>query len=193
MAKDKQQYIINHSDLGQVFFTKKQRIRSIRIVVKGSQLVHISYPSYILYNQVRLFLTEKINWIKKTQEKIRIIEKSRKHFSIEEIAVMRNNAKNELPSRVTVLAQKYGFLFNKISVKNMFTRWGSCSSLNNLNFSLYLMCLPDELIDYVILHELCHTKHRNHGEHFWALLDFCTSGQSQQLSQQIKAYGKLLF
>jgi len=89
------------------------------------------------------------------------------------IDVMRYEAKHYLPVRLKELADRHGFRFNRVSVKNASTRWGSCSSANNINLNLHLMRVPDHLIDYVLLHELVHTVVKNHGEKFWLLLEQC--------------------
>ena len=84
---------------------------------------------------------------------------------------LRIEAKQFLPIRVNELAAKYNFNYNKVFIKNIKTRWGSCSKKGNVNFSLHLMVLPGELIDYVILHELAHTVEHNHSKNFWKVLD----------------------
>lgn len=99
----------------------------------------------------------------------------------------RKEAKELLPVRIAELAQIYGFEYNKVSIRNSKTIWGSCSYKNNINLSLHLMMLPDYLIDYVILHELVHTKEKNHGIHFWKLLDQLT-GNAKILDNQMKEY-----
>ncbi len=83
----------------------------------------------------------------------------------------RLEAKKYIPQRVEFLAKKFNFQYNNISIKNAITRWGSCSSVNNLNFTLHLMRLPDDVIDYVIIHELCHTKIKNHSPAFWKCVE----------------------
>ena len=77
---------------------------------------------------------------------------------------LRLEAKQYLPDKVREFAEMYGFKFNKLTLKNIKSRWGSCSRKNNINLSIHLMRLPDHLIDYVILHELVHTVHHNHSE-----------------------------
>jgi len=96
------------------------------------------------------------------------------HKAIEE--AWRIEAKAVLPKRVSELAAKFGFKYQEVFVKNAKTRWGSCSHNNRINLSLHLMMLPDHLIDYVILHELTHTIHKNHGPKFWLYLDQITGG-----------------
>ncbi|RLD59082.1 MAG: M48 family peptidase [Bacteroidetes bacterium] len=97
----------------------------------------------------------------------------------------RIEAKQFIPERVKQLSEIHGFKYNNIYIKNIKSRWGSCSHIDNLNFTLHLMRLPDYLIDYVILHELCHTVHKNHGKEFWALLDK-VSGDAKALRNEMK-------
>jgi hypothetical protein len=83
------------------------------------------------------------------------------------IEAFRIEAKKHLLPRVALLADRFGFECNKVFVKNMKSRWGSCSAKNNINLNLQLMRFSDELVDYVILHELAHTRIKNHGKLFW--------------------------
>jgi predicted metal-dependent hydrolase len=103
------------------------------------------------------------------------------------IEALRKEAKEYLPARVEMLAIKYGFKYNKLFIKNLRSRWGSCSNKNNINLNLQLMRLPDKLIDYIILHELVHTKEKNHGKNFWTKLDAIT-GNAKALSNEVKKY-----
>lgn len=100
----------------------------------------------------------------------------------------KHEAKYILPERVKNLARANNFNFQSVKINSARTRWGSCSSVDNINFSLHLMMLPDELIDYIILHELCHTVHKNHGKDFYALLDNVTNGKHEELNAKLKDY-----
>ncbi|MEA1873976.1 MAG: YgjP-like metallopeptidase domain-containing protein [Bacteroidota bacterium] len=102
-------------------------------------------------------------------------------------SVIRNDAKMYIPYRVNELAKKHNFKWRDVKITSAKTRWGSCSSINNLNFSLHIMQLPDELIDYVILHELCHTIHKNHGQAFYEKLNEVCGGNHEALNAQLKA------
>lgn len=105
-----------------------------------------------------------------------------KHF-------LRQEAKRVLPPRVSFLANKWGFQYNSLKIQSSQTRWGSCSASGNINLSLFLMLLPSsDLIDLVILHELCHTVHMNHSSRFWQLLDSVTEGRARQLRMELKNY-----
>ena len=103
------------------------------------------------------------------------------------IEAWRVEAKWYLPKRTRELAQKHGFRFNNVAVKNNKTRWGSCSGKNNINLNIHLMRLPDHLIDYVILHELAHTVHKHHQKTFWATLDHIL-GNSKIIDRQLNKY-----
>ena len=100
----------------------------------------------------------------------------------------RLEAKAYLPNRVAKLAKTYGLVYKKVKINNAKTRWGSCSSENNINLSLQLMRLPDYLIDYVILHELAHTKVKNHSTQFWFFLDALTENKAKKLDKELKSY-----
>ena len=99
----------------------------------------------------------------------------------------RKEAKEYLPPRVKELAVEHNFNFKNVTIKNSKTRWGSCSFDNNINLSLHLMRLPNFLIDYVILHELVHTKIKNHSKDFWQMLDL-VSGNARKLDREVKQY-----
>lgn len=104
------------------------------------------------------------------------------------IEALRSQAKVLLHNRLIDLAREHGFHPTAIKIQSSHTRWGSCSGRNSINLSLYLMTLPGHLIDYVILHELCHTVHHDHSAQFWALMDKVTDGKAQALDQEINQY-----
>jgi hypothetical protein len=103
------------------------------------------------------------------------------------IKTLRKEAKEYLPDRTKLLAEKYNFNFNKVFIKNNVSLWGSCSSVNNINLNLHLLRLPNFLIDYVIIHELCHTVEKNHGKGFWSLMDSIL-GNAKTISKELKNY-----
>ncbi len=102
--------------------------------------------------------------------------------------LVRREAKKYLPTRTEYFARKYGFSFERVYVKNIKTRWGSCSKRNNINLNIHLMRLPSHLCDYVILHELVHTEVKNHGKEFWARLNRITNGEAKKLDKELNKY-----
>ena len=103
-------------------------------------------------------------------------------------SIYRFEAKKILPGRLAELARKYGFLYNKVGIRNNKRNWGSCSGRNNISLNLQMMKLPDELIDYILLHELVHTKIKNHGPLFWEKLDEITGKKARVLAKEVRSY-----
>jgi len=101
------------------------------------------------------------------------------------VRAIRKEAHEYLPERVEQLARINGFKYEQLRLKNIKSRWGSCSKRNNINLSIHLMKLPNLLIDYVILHELVHTIHKNHGPKFWKLLQHVT-GNAKGLDKELR-------
>ena len=87
------------------------------------------------------------------------------------VEAMRARAKAELPPRLAALAARHGFSYNRLTIKNNISNWGSCSIRGNINLNLRVVDLPEELQDYVMIHELCHLRYMNHGPQFHALLE----------------------
>ena len=100
----------------------------------------------------------------------------------------RYEANRIFPSKAAHLAQKHGFTFTDVKINKSRSRWGSCSSKKGINLSYYCMLLPEHLVDFIILHELCHTIEMNHGERFWLLLDKVSEGKAKALTKELKSY-----
>ncbi|MGM9758987.1 MAG: M48 family metallopeptidase [Parabacteroides sp.] len=105
----------------------------------------------------------------------------------------RYEANRLLPERLAELARQYHFSFSQVKINNSRGRWGSCSTRKSINLSLYLMLLPWPLIDYVLLHELCHTVEMNHSDRFWRLMDRVTDSKAHALRRELKNYPISLF
>ncbi len=99
----------------------------------------------------------------------------------------RREAKQILPKKLNELAIKHHFQYNNVTIKNLKSRWGSCSSKNNINLNLHLVRLPEHLMEYVLVHELVHTIHKNHGITFWRTLDKHV-GNARELQRELRAY-----
>ncbi len=100
------------------------------------------------------------------------------------IYAMRHEAKRVLPQKVRAFAKKLNLSVNEVKINNSKLRWGSCTSQKNINLSLFLMMLPERLIDYVILHELAHTIELNHSPRFWQILDSFCNGKAEELNHE---------
>ena len=107
--------------------------------------------------------------------------------------VYRHEAKRLLPVRISDLAKKHHFKYNKVTIRNNRRNWGSCSSKNNISLNLQMMKLPVKLIDYILLHELVHTEIKNHGPKFWERLNQITDGKARELAREVKKYSTYTF
>src|SRR5690606_16807935 len=103
-------------------------------------------------------------------------------------ALYRAEANIFLPSRLSALAAVHGFRHGRITIRNNRRNWGSCSSVNNISLNLQMMKLPDELIDYILLHELVHTEIKDHSVRFWRRLDQLTGNRSKLLASELRQY-----
>lgn len=101
---------------------------------------------------------------------------------------LRRNAKIILPPRLYALSKVSGLPYKSVKINSSRGRWGSCSTSKAINLSYFMVLLPPHLIDYVLLHELCHTREMNHGDRFWELLNGCTEGKALQLREELKQY-----
>ena len=101
--------------------------------------------------------------------------------------VDKNYARKILKQRLDQLCEKYNFSYGNLSIRNQKTRWGSCSAKNNISLNAKLTELPKELMDYVILHELVHTRVKNHSKYFWETLDKYVQN-SKKIDKKLKKY-----
>ena len=158
--------------------------KTLAIQINPDLSVTVRAPIYASQREIERILKEKEGWIQKHIEKIREQEAKRKemygekgeygksaereYLSNEEIHKLAEKALEYIPKRVSYFAKQIGVTYGRITIRNQKTRWGSCSSKGNLNFNCLLMLTPPEVIDYVIVHELCHRKEMNHSGAFWA-------------------------
>lgn len=101
---------------------------------------------------------------------------------------LRYVAKRVLPVRLAALAREHGFRYSEVAIHKTRGRWGSCTSKGKINLSLYLLLLPRHLQDYVMLHELCHTREMNHSARFWAQMDAVTQNRALAYREEMKGY-----
>jgi len=123
------------------------------------------------YAAARVFFEMRRGWILETIARQKEKYRDAVIPSSAEIEVLRRKAKAELPGRLAELAARYGFAYNRVTIKHNATNWGSCSSKGNINLNLNIVRLPAVLQDYVLLHELCHLRHQDHGHAFHLLLE----------------------
>ena len=163
--------ILSDPQVGEVLLVKSARSRSISIRVHPVKGVRVSVPRIVPFAAAVAFYKMKRNWVLEVMARQRERFKDVQVASPDEVEALRRKAKAELPSRLAELAGRYGFVYNRVVIKHNATNWGSCSSKNNINLNLNIVRLPKVLQDYILLHELCHLRHHDHGHAFHLLLE----------------------
>ena len=145
--------------------------KSLSIEVNSDAKVIVRAPSRVSEVFIAKFVEEKSNWINRAICKVKERQKSIgkvEQLSSKEINELADKALNIIPEKVKHYANIMGVSYNRITIRNQKTRWGSCSVKRNLNFNCLLMLVPNEVQNYVVVHELCHLKEMNHSVRFWA-------------------------
>ena len=163
--------ILQDPEIGEVTFKKSVRSRSISIRVHPVKGVTVSVPYIVPFAVARIFFEARRGWILETMAKQKERYKDVKVASPDEVEALRRQAKRELPPRLAEFAERYGFTYNRVTIKHNATNWGSCSGKGNINLNLNIVRVPKVLQDYVLLHELCHLRHQDHGQGFHLLLE----------------------
>ena len=162
---------IDIAGIGQILFERSKRAKNINISVKPLKGVRIAVPYGVSFDKAKQVAQSKRSWIRKHLNKMRQVEKKHKEFTKNSIEIDRTEARKKLVNRLNELCEQHGFHYNKVFMRNQRTRWGSCSAKNNISLNMKLVRLPDEMIDYVLLHELVHTRIKNHTNVFWTELN----------------------
>ena len=169
--------------------------KSCAIKVKADGSVTVCAPHHMPLSLIEMFVEQKKGWIEKTQQKILSVRANKpdvRILSAEEIRYLSDDAKRLIPPRVHYYARQMGVSFKRITIRTQRTRWGSCSSKDNLNFNCLLMLAPEDVLDYVIVHELCHLKEMNHSKKFWAEVEKVLPDYEMSYSWLKKHGGELM-
>ena len=146
--------------------------KTVAIQVNSDLSVTVRAPRSVSEKDIEEILKKKEAWISKHIEKIketkeRVEAEPTEKLTREKVIALAEEALKVIPERVEYFAKVIGVTYGKITVRNQKTRWGSCSSKGNLNFNCLLMLAPPEVLDYVVVHDLCHRKQMNHSKAFW--------------------------
>ena len=139
--------------------------KTLAIQISPEGTVIVRAPARMSAAAIEQFVAEKRGWIEKHLPKQAAVLPK---LTEEEMRNLVRRAKEVIPERAAYYAKLLGVSYGSITIRSQRTRWGSCSGKGNLNFNCLLILTPDEVIDYVVVHELCHRKEMNHSPRFWA-------------------------
>jgi predicted metal-dependent hydrolase len=178
---------IEMDGIGRVLFERSKWARRLNISLKPFTGVRVAVPYGLSFKSAEKMALSKAKWIERHLAKVKEIEKRQATIAHDLPEIDRAEARKKLTHRLNELSRRYGFTCNRLFIRNQKTRWGSCSVRNNISLNMKLLRLPQELIDYVILHELVHTREKNHSKVFWAELNKLV-GDARTLKSRLKEY-----
>ena len=142
--------------------------KPIAVQIMGDGRIIVRAPLRMADGDIQRFVESKSEWMEKH---LAIIQQRQQPaeaaFSMEQLHQLADAAKQDIPRRVARFAALVGITYGRITIRAQKSRWGSCSGKGNLNFNCLLMLCPEEVRDYVVVHELCHRKELNHSDRFW--------------------------
>ena len=145
--------------------------KTLAVQIRADGTVIARAPLRMPKDRILRFLSEKASWIRmqqgKMQEREKMRQQARIHLDAAQEKELRERAKSVLAQRTAYFARQVGVTYGRITVRDQKTRWGSCSQTGNLNFNFRLILAPSEVLDYVVVHELCHRRQMNHSAQFW--------------------------
>lgn len=151
----------------------RSRRRTISMEIRDGEVI-VRAPLRASNREIQKFIDEHEAWVRKhlnkaaeRQERLALIEP----LTAEELADIMRRAKAVIPERVAFYAEQIGVDYGRVTIRHQKTRWGSCSAKGNLNFNCLLLLAPPEVLDSVVVHELCHRRHMNHSKQFYALVE----------------------
>lgn len=172
---------------------KKNRLaRRLRIIIRPDGRITVSTPSYATKKNIEKFVNEKIEWIAKILSGCKPENPQNKLNAEKEYILNKANALRLARKKIAFFAEKYNLKPKKIFIRNQSTRWGSCSAKGNLNFNYRFVFLPENLQDYLIVHELCHLAEMNHSDRFWSLVSQ-TIPDYKKRRTALRKTGRLIF
>lgn len=152
---------------------KSNRAKRVRLTIHQRKGIVLTVPNSISNNIAEKFLIDKLDWLLKKLDFFNQVKGSHisKTEDRKEYFKNKQRAKRLVMNRLKYFSEKYKFEFNRVSIRNQKTRWGSCSEKRNLNFNYRLIYLTREQYDYIIVHELCHLRQLNHSRKFWSSVE----------------------
>lgn len=157
--------------------------KTMSLEIKSDGQIIVRAPLRLSQVRIRRFVEQKQEWILKNLEKIQKREAQREAvpgLSKEERTRLQQKACRKIPERTAYFAEQIGVSYGRITLRQQKTRWGSCSANGNMNFNWLLILAPPEVLDYVVVHELCHRRQMNHSQAFWNEVSAVLPGYKEQ-------------
>ncbi len=152
-----------------VRFVRVRRARRYVMRMKPDGTLRVAVPPFGSLGDAAAFVQSQREWIER--ERARVLRAAAAQPPRDEIAALRRRAKRELPPRLLLLAREHGFTVERVSVRNQRTLWGSCCRRKaSISLNWRLIRMPDEVRDYILLHELAHLRHASHSRQYWSLV-----------------------
>lgn len=183
-----------HPELGSIHFRRSSKLKRIQVRIIPFQGIKVSFPPNSTKEAVENFLQTRSDWIWNSLNRARVLEKNATFF-FDSIEIPTDKViRDSLSQRIQQLSQEYGFNYGRLSFRNQKSRWGSCSSSDNISLNKNLYYLPKDLQDYVLLHELAHTREKNHSQRFWQLLyDILGREETKKCRKNLKDFEFLFY
>jgi len=163
---------VDITGVGPVLFKRSKKAKRVIISVKPFAGVRVAVPYGLSFQKAKEFAYTKVDWMQRQLARMKQYEEGDDGAVKSALdSIDRAEARRKLIRRLEYLAAEHGFTYNRVFIRNQKTRLGTCSNRNNIGLNIKVSLLPEELMDYVILHELGHTRVKNHGNDFWTLMD----------------------
>jgi predicted metal-dependent hydrolase len=182
---------ITISGIGEVTFERSRKAKYVNISVRPFYSIRVAVPVGVSIAVAKEIAEIKAGWIKNQILKTKKTEQKYYDLIKDQQPVNTIDAKKKIINRVNELSMKHDIPFNKVFIRNQKARWGSCSAKKNISLNIKIARLPDELMDYVILHELVHIRHHNHSKKYWLELEKIV-GNARILDKQLDKHRLLL-
>ena len=183
-----------HAELGPITFHPKRGLRRLNIRVLPFKGVLISFPPHTRAKALQHFVEERQEWILAALERSQRTERKSIEFWRQTASVPERDIREHLSHRIQRLAEAHGFSFNRLSFRTQKSRWGSCSHHNNISLNKLIYFLPSHLQDYILIHELAHTREKNHSGKFWQILFQILGEQhTRECRSELKNYEHLFY
>ena len=170
-----------------IIYRRSVRAKNLRITIHPTQAVSVTVPRAFSLKQAKAFVQSRQAWIQKhltKMQQLKNLQKEQPELTQAEL----EDTQNGLFARLDRFSSQYNLPYNRAAFRCQKTIWGSCSSRDNISLNINIAYLPEHLQDYILLHELCHIRHKNHSKAFWTQLDQYCGGKAKEYAKELKTH-----